>query len=112
MRLTEGRPELRGDDALLCGLCNVTMTHGSQGQSSTLTNMAVTVAVLTADHLPGLDVRVVADLGRQGVRVDGAGVGRGHRLRGGGGLGGGGGGRREGVVGSAARVNRGRRFAD
>ena len=26
VRLAEGRPELRGDDALLCGLCNVKMS--------------------------------------------------------------------------------------
>ena len=74
--------------------------------------MAVTVAVLTVDHLAGLDVRVVADLGRQGVGVAGAAVRRGHRLRGGRGLGGGGGGGREGVVGSTACVNRGRCFAN
>ena len=54
--------------------------------------MAVTVAVLTVDHLASLYVRVVAELGRQGVRVAGAAVRRGHRLRGRGGLCGGGGG--------------------
>ena len=63
MRLAEGRPELRGDDALLCGLCNV--TRSLMGQlSSTLTNMAVTVAVLTVNHLASLYVRVVTELGR------------------------------------------------
>ena len=76
-----------------------------------LTNMAVTMAVLTVHHLPGLDVRVVADLGRQGVGA--VAVGRGQRLRGGGGgLGGGGCGRGEGVVSATARVNRGRWFAN
>ena len=63
MRLAEGRPELRGDDALLCGLCNVMMSLMGQ-LSSTLTNMAVTVAVLTVDHLASLYVRIVAELGR------------------------------------------------
>ena len=72
--------------------------------------MGVTMSVLTADHLPGLDVRVIADLGGQGVRV--VAVGRGQRLRGGGGLGGGGRGRGEGVVGSATRVDRGRGFSN
>ena len=77
--------------------------------SSILTNMAVTMSELTVDHLPGLDVRVVADLGRKGVRV--VTMWRGQRLRGGGGLGGGWRGRGEGVVGGTARLNRGRCFA-
>ena len=65
MRLAESSPELRGDDSLLAGLYNVTMMHESQlCMSSILTNMAVTMSELTVDHLPGLDVRVVADLGR------------------------------------------------
>ena len=72
--------------------------------------MAVTMAVLTVHHLPGLDVRVVADLGRQGVWA--VAVWRGQRLRGRGGLGGGGRGGGEGVVGATARVNRGRWFAN
>ena len=72
--------------------------------------MAVTMAVLTVHHLPSLDVRVVADLGGQGVRA--VGVGWGQRLRGGGGLGGGGRGRGEGVVSATTRVNRGSWFAN
>ena len=63
VRLTESCPELGGYHSLLAWLYKIIVMDDMYLQL--LTDMAVSMSVLTIHHLPSLDVRVVIGLGRQ-----------------------------------------------